>query len=128
MKLAGADPDFHRRDLFEAIAKGTFPEWEFGGPFWDPKAMREQYRTNSPHLFAARFKTPTLVLHGELDYRVPYTEGLSMFTALRRQNIPARLVVFPDEGHWIAKPQNQRLWWNEVQGWLAKYLATKPAT
>ena len=119
---------FNLEHMYAATEELWFPEWEFGGPFWDPKAMREQYRTNSPHLFAARFKTPTLVLHGQLDYRVPYTEGLSMFTALRRQNIPARLVVFPDEGHWIAKPQNQRLWWNEVQGWLAKYLATKPAT
>jgi dipeptidyl aminopeptidase/acylaminoacyl peptidase len=82
----------------------------------------------SPHLFAGKFRTPTLVTHGELDYRVPYTEGLSMFTSLRRQNVPARLVVFPDEGHWIAKPQNQRLWWGEVQGWLAKYLAEKTAS
>jgi dipeptidyl aminopeptidase/acylaminoacyl peptidase len=90
--------------------------------------MREQYRTNSPHLFAARFRTPTLVTHGELDYRVPYTEGVSMFTALRRQNIPGRLIVFPDEGHWIAKPQNQRLWWNEVQAWFVKYLGPRTTT
>ena len=79
-------------------------------------------------LLSDRFKTPTLVTHGELDYRVPYTEGLSMFTSLQRQGIPSRLVVFPDEGHWIGKPQNQRLWWNEVQGWLVKYLAPKTAS
>ena len=119
---------FNLENMYGATEELWFPEWEYGGPFWDPKAMREQYRTNSPHLFAGRFKTPTLVTHGELDYRVPYTEGLSMFTALRRQNVPARLVVFPDEGHWIAKPQNQRLWWNEVQGWLTKYLAGKTTT
>jgi dipeptidyl aminopeptidase/acylaminoacyl peptidase len=119
---------FNLESMYAATEELWFPEWEFGGPFWDPKAMREQYRTKSPHLFAARFKTPTLVIHGELDYRVPYTEGLSMFTALRRQNVPARLLVFPDEGHWIAKPQNQRLWWNEVQGWLTKYLAAKTTT
>jgi len=119
---------FNLEHMYGATEELWFPEWEYGGPFWDPKAMREQYRTNSPHLFAARFKTPTLVTHGELDYRVPYTEGLSMFTALRRQDVPGRLVVFPDEGHWIGKPQNQRLWWNEVQGWLAKYLAAKTTT
>ena len=61
-----------------------FPDWEYGGPFWDPKAMATQYRVYSPHLFAKNFKTPTLVTGGELDYRVPYTEDLSMFTALQR--------------------------------------------
>ena len=84
--------------------------------------MATQYRRYSPHLFAQNFETPTLVIHGELDYRVPYTEGLSLFTALQRRGIPSRLLVFPDEGHWILKPQNQRLWWSEVQGWFAKYL------
>jgi dipeptidyl aminopeptidase/acylaminoacyl peptidase len=113
---------FNLEHMYAATEELWFPEWEFGGPFWEDEAMREQYRKNSPHLAANRFKTPTLVLHGELDYRVPYTEGLSLFTALRRQNIPARLVVFPDEGHWILKPQNQRLWWSEVQSWLKRYL------
>jgi len=65
--------------------------------------------------------TPTLVVHGEMDYRVPYTEGLSLFTALQRRGVPSRLVVFPDEGHWIGKPQNQRLWWREVNGWITRY-------
>ena len=119
---------FNLENMYAATEELWFPEWEYGGPFWDPKAMREQYRVYSPHLYAGKFKTPTLVTHGELDYRVPYTEGLSMFTSLQRQNIPSRLVVFPDEGHWIAKPQNQRLWWNEVQGWLTKYLAGKTAS
>ena len=84
--------------------------------------MREQYRVYSPHLYAKNFKTPTLVTGGELDFRVPYAEDLSMFTALQRQGVPSRLVIFPDEGHWVLKPQNQRLWWSEVQSWLAKYL------
>jgi dipeptidyl aminopeptidase/acylaminoacyl peptidase len=114
---------FNLENMYAATEELWFPEWEYGGPFWDPKAMREQYRVYSPHLYAAKFRTPTLVLNGELDYRVPYTEGLSMFTALQRQGVPSRLVVFPDEGHWIAKPQNQRLWWGEVQGWLSKYLS-----
>ncbi len=119
---------FNLENMYAATEELWFPEWEYGGPFWDPKAMREQYRVYSPHLFAGKFKTPTLVLNGELDYRVPYTEGLSMFTSLQRQGVPSRLVVFPDEGHWIGKPQNQRLWWGEVQGWLTKYLAPKTAS
>jgi dipeptidyl aminopeptidase/acylaminoacyl peptidase len=119
---------FNLENMYAATEELWFPEWEYGGPFWDPKAMREQYRVYSPHLYAAKFKTPTLVLNGELDFRVPYTEGLSMFTSLQRQGVPSRLVVFPDEGHWIGKPQNQRLWWGEVQGWLSKYLATKTAS
>lgn len=119
---------FNLENMYAATEELWFPEWEYGGPFWDPNAMRTQYRVYSPHLFAGKFKTPTLVLNGELDYRVPYTEGLSMFTSLQRQGIPSRLVVFPDEGHWIAKPQNQRLWWGEVQRWLTKYLASKTAS
>jgi dipeptidyl aminopeptidase/acylaminoacyl peptidase len=119
---------FNLENMYAATEELWFPEWEYGGPFWDPKAMREQYRVYSPHLYAAKFKTPTLVLNGELDFRVPYTEGLSMFTSLQRQGVPSRLVVFPDEGHWIGKPQNQRLWWGEVQGWLSKYLAPRTAS
>jgi dipeptidyl aminopeptidase/acylaminoacyl peptidase len=114
---------YNLENMYGATEEVWFPEWEYGGPFWDSTAMATQYRTYSPHLYAKNFKTPTLVLHGERDYRVPYTEGLSMFTALQRQGVPSRLVVFPDEGHWIGKPQNQRLWWSEVQGWLTKYLS-----
>jgi dipeptidyl aminopeptidase/acylaminoacyl peptidase len=84
--------------------------------------MDSVYRRWSPHLFAANFHTPQLVVVGELDYRVPYTEGLSLFTALQRQGVPSRLIDFPDEGHWIGKPQNQRLWWAESLGWFTKYL------
>ena len=118
---------YNLENMYGATEETWFPEWEYGGPFWDSTAMATQYRVYSPHLYAKNFKTPTLVLHGERDYRVPYTEGLSMFTALQRQGVPSRLVVFPDEGHWIGKPQNQRLWWSEVQGWLTKYL-TPPTT
>ena len=110
----------------EAMYSGTeeiwFPEWEYGGPFWDKNAMDKQYRVSSPHLYAANFKTPMLISHGELDYRVPYYEGVSMFTTLQRQGIPSRLIIWPDEGHWIAKPLNQKLWWSEVLGWFGKYL------
>jgi dipeptidyl aminopeptidase/acylaminoacyl peptidase len=67
-------------------------------------------------LFVKNFKMPTLVTGGELDYRVPYAEDLSMFTWLQRIHVPSRLVIFPEEGHWIGKPQNQKLWWGGVQG------------
>jgi len=117
---------FNLENMATATEELWFPDWEYGGPFWNPKAMSTQYRVFSPHLYVKNFKTPTLVTGGELDYRVPYTEDLSMFTALQRMNVPSRLVIFPDEGHWIGKPQNQRLWWGEVQGWLEKYLAGKP--
>ena len=113
---------FNLENMATATEELWFPDWEYGGPPWDPKAMASQYRVYSPHLYVKNFKTPTLVTRGELDYRVPYTEHLSMFTALQRQNVPSRLVMFPDEGHWILKPQNQRLWWKEVQGWLGKYI------
>ena len=113
---------FNLEAMYGATEELWFTDWEFGGPWWDSTAMATQYRRYSPHLFAQSFETPTLVIHGELDYRVPYTEGLSLFTALQRRGVPSRLLVFPDEGHWILKPQNQRLWWNEVQGWFSKYL------
>ena len=117
---------FNLENMATATEELWFPDWEYGGPIWNAKAMESQYRVYSPHLFVKNFKTPTLVTGGELDYRVPYTEDLSMFTSLQRMNVPSRLVIFPDEGHWIGKPQNQKLWWGEVQGWLEKYLEGKP--
>ena len=113
---------YNLENMYGATEELWFPAWEYGGPYWDSTAMQTQYRKWSPHLYAKNFKTPTLVTAGELDYRVPYTEDLSFFSALQRQGVPSRLVVFPDEGHWVQKPQNQRLWWSEVQGWLDKYL------
>ncbi|MBI4467248.1 MAG: S9 family peptidase [Acidobacteria bacterium] len=96
-----------------------FPEWEFRGTPW---TNREMYERWSPHNFVPRFKTPTLVIHGALDYRVPYTQGLELFTALQRQGIRSRLLYFPDEGHWILKPKNAELWYQTVHEWLATYL------
>jgi dipeptidyl aminopeptidase/acylaminoacyl peptidase len=113
---------FNLESMVGATEELWFTDWEFGR-FTDSSQMANQYRKYSPHLYVKNFKTPMLVLTGELDFRVPYTESLQLFTALQRQNVPSRLVVFPDEGHWIGKPQNQQLWWNEVQGWFKKYLA-----
>jgi dipeptidyl aminopeptidase/acylaminoacyl peptidase len=108
--------------MYGATEEIWFSDWEFGGPYWNSAAMDSVYRRWSPHLFAGNFHTPHLVVVGEMDYRVPYTEGLSLFTALQRQGVPSRLIDFPDEGHWIGKPQNQRLWWSEVLGWFKRYL------
>ncbi|MDP9360119.1 MAG: S9 family peptidase, partial [Acidobacteriota bacterium] len=80
-----------------------FPEWEFKGNPWDNP---ELYQRWSPDNFVKNFKTPTLVTHGELDFRVPINQGLELFTALQRRGIPSKMLYFPDEGHWVLKPQN----------------------
>jgi dipeptidyl aminopeptidase/acylaminoacyl peptidase len=108
--------------MYGATEEVWFPEWSFGGTPW---ADTEDFLAQSPHTRAAdfgTFKTPTLVIHGELDFRVPYTQGLELYTALQRQGVPSRLIVFPDEGHWILKPQNSAFWYHEVLQWLQKYL------
>lgn len=113
---------YEQVSMFGATEELWFMEWDQGGtPWMNP----EGYRRWSPATYAAelgKYKTPTLVLHGEQDYRVPYTQGLQMFTALQRQGVASRLVLFPDEGHWILKPQNSELWYREVLGWLEKHL------
>ncbi len=81
----------------------------------------EKYQSQSPHTFSKNFKTPTLVIHGELDYRVPYYEGLEYYNTLRAKGIKARLVIYPDENHWILKPQNSRLWYREFFAWLKRF-------
>ncbi len=92
-----------------------FPKWEFGGMPWESP---ETYDKWSPSQFAKEFKTPTLVIHGELDFRVPYTQGLQLFTALQLQKVPSRLLLFPDEGHWVLKPQNSVLWYKTFIDWI----------
>lgn len=96
-----------------------YPAWDMGETPWDEP---EVYAKWSPHLHAKNFKTPTLVTHGELDFRVHFAESLQLFTALQRQGVPSRLVVFPDEGHVISGPQNNVRWWKEIHRWLAMYL------
>jgi len=96
-----------------------FPEWEFKGNPWDNP---ELYAKWSPNNFVKNFKTPTLVTQGELDFRVPVNQGLELFTALQRRGVPSKLVVFPDEGHWILKPQNSRLWYQTVGDWFDQWL------
>lgn len=119
---------FNLENMYGATEELWFTEWEMGGPFWERQAMDEQYRRWSPHLSAQHFRTPMLVLHGEQDFRVPYYEGVSLFSALQRQGVPSRLVLYPDEGHWILKPQNSRLWYGEVLQWIGKYVMPKAAS
>jgi dipeptidyl aminopeptidase/acylaminoacyl peptidase len=99
-----------------------FPEWELGGP---PFERADDYRKFSPHLFVARWKTPTLVSVGELDYRTTVDHGYAAFTALQRRGIPSKLLVFPDEGHWIAKPKNARVFHDVVFAWLTEHLGAR---
>lgn len=96
-----------------------FPLWEFKGMPWDNPEM---YARWSPSFFAKEFKTPTLILHGELDYRVPVGQGMQLFTALQEQKVPSKLVLFPDEGHWIMKPQNSVLWYGQFLEWIGEWL------
>ena len=105
--------------FYGATEELWFPEWDMGKSPWEESELYEKW---SPHVYASNFKTPTLVTHGEYDYRVPFAESLQLFTALQRQRIPSRLVVFPDEGHVISKPQNNVRWWKEIHIWLEKYL------
>jgi dipeptidyl aminopeptidase/acylaminoacyl peptidase len=102
-----------------------FPKWEFQGMPWENPEM---YRKWSPNQFAKDFFTPTLVIHGELDYRVPYGQGLQLFTALQMQGVPSKLLLFPDEGHWIGKPQNTILWYETLIGWIDRWLKPRSVT
>jgi dipeptidyl aminopeptidase/acylaminoacyl peptidase len=97
---------------------------ELGAFHWDNPAL---VLRQSPHHYVGRARTPTLVVHGELDYRVPATQALQYYNSLRARGVPARLVWFPDENHWILKPQNSRLWYREFFAWLARHAKGGPA-
>lgn len=99
-----------------------FEEHDMQGTPW---SNPESYRKWSPMTYAgelAKYKTPTLVIDGELDFRVPYTQSLEFYDTLQRQGVASKLIIFPDEGHWVLKPQNSRFWYKEFLGWLAAYL------
>jgi dipeptidyl aminopeptidase/acylaminoacyl peptidase len=99
-----------------------FMNWEFKGPPWK---NRELYRKFSPHLFADKFKTPTLVVHGQNDYRIDVSQGFDLFTTLQILKVPSKMLYFPDEGHWVLKPQNSRLWYKTVNDWVDQWCAAK---
>ena len=120
--LIDHDGVFDVPSMYGATEELWFPEWEFGGQPW---TNPEGFARWSPSAYAASMKTPTLVVHGGLDYRVPLSQGLATFTTLRRRGVPARLLYFPDEGHWVLKPQNALVWWEEMLGWLDRWLGPR---
>lgn len=109
---------FDLRTMYYSTEEIWFPEWEMMGAHHDKP---ELYSTWNPARFVNEWKTPMLVLHGQLDYRIPVEQGLATFTALQRRNIPSKFVYFPDENHWINKPHNSIQWHEEVLAWLGKY-------
>lgn len=107
------------RSMYGATEELWFPEWEFKGTPWTNRQMYEKW---SPSLYVQNFKTPCLVIHGQLDFRVPVTQGFQFFTALQRMKVPSKMIYFPDEGHFVLKPQNAKLWWESVWAWLSQHL------
>jgi dipeptidyl aminopeptidase/acylaminoacyl peptidase len=97
-----------------------FDEWEHGGKPYHEAA--EEYERWNPVNYVSAWKTPMLVVTGEKDFRIPYTQGLASFTALQRKEIPSRLLVFPDENHWVLKPKNSIQWYDEVFKWMGQHL------
>jgi dipeptidyl aminopeptidase/acylaminoacyl peptidase len=116
--IVSHDGMFNTESAYGTTEELWFPEWEFKGPPWK---QRELYRKFSPHLFADKFKTPTLVIHGQNDYRLDVSEGFQLFTALQRLKVPSKMLYFPDEGHWVMKPQNSRLWYKTVNDWVDQW-------
>jgi dipeptidyl aminopeptidase/acylaminoacyl peptidase len=102
------------RSEAESTEELWFPMWEFGGMPWDNPEVYDKW---SPSKFAEEFRTPTLVIHGELDFRIPYSQGLQLYTALQLRKVPSELLIFPDEGHWVLKPQNSALWYKTFLDW-----------
>jgi dipeptidyl aminopeptidase/acylaminoacyl peptidase len=116
--LVSHDGVFDLVSMYGATEELWFVEWEFRGSYWDNPQM---YARWTPSARVKNFKTPTLVIHGEQDHRVPLEQGLQMFTALKRRGVPAKLVVFPDENHWVLRPVNSVRWYQEVIGWLDQW-------
>ena len=112
---------FNLESMYGTTEELWFTDFDMGGPYWkSPKP--KTYTDFSPHDFVKNWDTPMLVIHNEKDFRVPLGQGMEAFTAARYQNIPARFLYFPDEGHWVNKPQNSVLWQREFYRWLDTYL------
>lgn len=98
-----------------------FANWDIGGPYWEQPTPKS-YNLFSPHKLVQNWDTPILVIHNELDFRVPLNQGLEAFTAAQLKGIPSKLLYYPDEGHWVLKPQNGVMWHREFYGWLDEWL------
>lgn len=128
--IVSHDGVFDTEAFYASTDELWFPEWEFRGPPWGMaggRSNRALYRRWSPMLYAANFKTPTLVIHSQLDYRLDLSQGIELFTTLQRLNVPSEMLYFPDEGHWVLKPQNSRLWNRTVSDWCDRYTKTGSA-
>ncbi|HTY38431.1 MAG TPA: S9 family peptidase [Bacteroidota bacterium] len=113
--LVSHDGMFNTKSAFGTTEELWFPSWEFGGtPYKNP----ELYDKWSPMAFVNQFKTPMLVVHGQLDYRLDVSEGFQLFTALQMRGIKSKMLYFPDEGHFVAKPANAELWYKTVLDWI----------
>jgi dipeptidyl aminopeptidase/acylaminoacyl peptidase len=109
------DGVFNPKSMYGTTEELWFPEWEFGGSLYQHPELYDKW---SPLNAAANFKTPTLVVHSQRDFRVDVSEGFQLFTALQRQGIKSKMLYFPDEGHFVTKPQNAELWWKMVLDWI----------
>jgi dipeptidyl aminopeptidase/acylaminoacyl peptidase len=114
------DGVFDARAMAYETEELWFDEWEHGGhPYYEAPQEFEKW---NPVNYVSAWKTPQLVITSENDFRIPYTQGIAAFTALQRRNIPSRLLIFPDENHWVLKPKNSVQWYDEVFGWLGRWL------
>lgn len=117
--LVNHDGVFDMRSMYYSTEELWFPEWEFGGPYAENP---EPYERHNPARFVENWKTPMLVIHGALDFRVPLEQGIAAFTALQRRGVPSRFLYFPDENHWVLKPANSLQWHRTVLEWLAQWM------
>ena len=127
--IVSHDGMFTAESAFGSTEEDWFNIWEFKGHPWDYYGKPDSenpFRKWSPMLSAKNFKTPTLVVHGQLDYRLDVSEGFQLFDTLQLLKVPSKMLYFPDEGHWILKPQNSRLWWKTVNDWVDEW--TKQGT
>jgi len=126
--IVSHDGMFNAESAFGSTEEDWFNIWEFKGHPWDyygkPDA-ENPFRKWSPSLYAKNFKTPTLVVHSQLDYRLDVSEGFQLFDTLQLLHVPSEMLYFPDEGHWVLKPQNSELWYKTVNAWVDKWTAAK---
>ncbi len=113
---------FNQEHMYMTTEELWFPHWDNGGAPWDDNATAKRHYANSPHKLVKNWNTPILVTHGELDYRVPVDQGMAAFNAAQALGVPSELLLFPDENHWILKPQNSVQWNRVFYRWLDKWL------
>jgi dipeptidyl aminopeptidase/acylaminoacyl peptidase len=116
--IVSHDGMFNAESAWGTTEELWFNNWEFKGTPYDNRAGYVKW---SPHQYAKNFKTPTLVIHGQRDYRLDVSEGFQLFTTLQMEGVPSKMLYFPDEGHWVQKPQNARLWYKTVNEWVDQW-------